>query len=286
MPLHRPSLTLAALTIVGCVACSRSTSPSGSDAASVDAQAPYDAGPSDTNTDAGLSSRQVYAGVLDNEGNASVTVPDILLSDMPLLAGYVYSEAYAEPGYVLLGNIILGDGEFRFAAGAGNANAEYILVVGTHPRDSSAGSLDSSGDATVSVPTITLADMPITMGHVYSEAYAEPGYVMLGNIIPGDGEFRFAAGIGNANASYSLVTSKSPGRVLYTGFLDQGGNKTVVVPEIDLTNMPIVFGYVYSEAYAEPGYVMLGNIIPGDGEFRFAAGAGQADAAYILVILP
>ncbi len=77
----------------------------------------------------GPGTRKVYTGDLDGAGNATISVSEIAISDMPLIAGYVYSTAYAVPGYVLIGNIITGDGSMSIAAGAGNANAAYIVVV-------------------------------------------------------------------------------------------------------------------------------------------------------------
>lgn len=153
--------------------------------------------------------RTVYSGTLDSSGNATVSVPSISINTMPLVVGYVFSNAYAEPGYLPLGNIIPGDGSFRFAAGATNAGASYSLVVvaGT-ALNTYAGTLDGTGDATVAVPEVILGAMPLMIGYVFTSNYAEPGYVPLGNIIPGDGSFRFAAGATNAGAPFRLVVQK------------------------------------------------------------------------------
>lgn len=231
-------------------------------------------------TDAGGGAqRHVYSGTLDAAGNATLSVPEIALGSMPLVLGYVFSSVYAEPGYVLLGNIIPSDGTFRFAAGAGNANAEYRLVVLDAERVET-GTLDANGNATLSVPEISVSDMPLVVGYVLSSAYAEPGYVALGNIIPGDGSFRFAAGSGNANAPFILVIATPAGHA--AGSLDADGNATQAIASIDLSDPPAVLGHVFTSAYAEPGYVMLGNILPADRTFRFAAGAGNAAAPFII----
>ena len=85
------------------------------------------------------------------------------------------------------------------------------------------------------------------MQYVYSTAYAEPGYVRLGNIITSTGTFKYSAGASNANHPYILVTDKGEvptTRKMYTGYLDANGNATVSVPEIILNDMPVVVGYL------------------------------------------
>jgi hypothetical protein len=220
---------------------------------------------------------------LDDSGNATVSVPEIDFNNMPLVAGYVFSSSYAEPGYVQLGNIIPSEGTFRFAAGAANANADYLLVTVDGSMRFLSGTLDSNGNATVSVPEIDFDNMPLVAGYVFSSSYAEPGYVQLGNIIPSEGTFRFAAGAANGNANYLLVAAEASGLPL-NGTLDGNGDAIVTVPDIDFNDMPLVAGYVFSASYAEPGYVQLGNIIPSQGTFRFAAGATNADAQYLLAV--
>lgn len=237
-------------------------------------------GSADASHDASTApSRSTYSGTLDASGNATISIPEIVLADMPLVVGYVYSSAYAEPGYVPLGNIIPGTGTFRFAAGQSNGGAQYVVVVLEAERVV-AGTLDANGDTTVSVPEIVLANMPLVVGYVHTNAYAEPGYVSLGNIVPGAGAFRFAAGVGNANADFRLVVAH--GASTTSGTLDSSGNASVSVPAIELNDMPATLGYVWSTAYAVPGYVRVGNIIPGGGQFRFAAGAPGANASFIL----
>lgn len=283
---------LSLLSLAALVACS---GPSGSElegGAALDASTVTDAG-SEPDGDAGTfgdggagssdagggAQRRVYTGSLDSAGNATISVPEISLAAMPLSLGYVLSTAYAEPGYVVLGNIIPGEGTFRFAAGASNANANYRLVVLDAARVE-VGVLDADGNAALTVPEVSLANMPLILGYVFSTAYAEPGYVALGNIIPGNGTFRFAAGSSNANAPFILVIAAPEGHA--TGTLDSGGNATQTVSAINLDDMPAVIGHVSTAAYAEPGFVMLGNIIPADGTFRFAAGAGNASSPFIV----
>jgi hypothetical protein len=281
------SRLLSVLPFAVLVSCS-SASPSSTDAgsgadSSTDASAEPDSSTdasAEPDSDAGNEPvRHVYNGTLDSQGNATVTVPEISLTEMPLVQGYVFTDAYAEPGYVMLGNIIPADGTFRFAAGAGNANTDYRLVI-VNAQRSETGMLDDGGNATVTVPELSLTNMPLVMGYVFSTAYAEPGYVALGNIVPGDGVFRFAAGSAHANAPYILVIAA--GADLETGVLDGAGNATASIPEIVLSDLRAVNGYVLSSAYAEPGYVAIGNILPSDGQFRFAAGGGNAGASFLI----
>lgn len=244
--------------------------PSDGPSSSLDAEAP--------------ATTAVYKGVLDANGNATLVVPEITLQSMPLAVGYVFSSSYAEPGWVMLGNIVLGDGAFRFAAGAAHGGAAYQLVVGTgRTHRVRTGVLDANGDATVSAPEIRPESLPITLGYVYSTSYAEAGWVPLGNITPRAGEFRFAAGASNAGANYILVTLSAPASFRYTGTLDNAGDATLGVTEIHEQALPLMLGYVFTNSYAEPGWVPLGNIIPGTGTFRFAAGAASSESDYILV---
>jgi len=222
-------------------------------------------------------------GTLDPNGDANVAVPEINVDDMPFVLGYVYSGAYAEPGYVPLGNIIPESGRFRFAAGATNAGAPYVLVVIGGLRSVYEGRLDTEGNAAVVVPEIIVDDMPLALGYVFSSSYAEPGYVALGGIIPGNNAYRFAAGAGNANCSFVIVVPRAT-RALYTGSLDAAGVARVTVADLEMGDLPAILGYVFTTGYAEAGYVALGNIIPGDGQFLFSAGAANAGAAYRLVV--
>jgi hypothetical protein len=58
----------------------------------------------------------------------SSTGPDSGSGPGPAVIGHVFTTAYAEPGYVAIGNIIPASPTFRFAAGAGNANAPFIIT--------------------------------------------------------------------------------------------------------------------------------------------------------------
>jgi len=197
-------LLVAFLAVAGCSGKSGSTTDGRpEDDAASPTDATTDAGSeSDSGVDAGDQPvRRVYSGTLDSEGDATVAAPEIAIDAMPLVIGYVFSDAYAEPGYVPIGNIIPDDGMFRFAAGSSNAGAAYRLVV-VDPERMETGVLDAEGNATLAVPEVSIAEMPLVMGYVYSTEYAEPGYLPLGNLIPGDGTFRFAAGAAHANAQY------------------------------------------------------------------------------------
>lgn len=147
------------------------------------------------------------------------------------------------------------------------------------------GKLNSNGEASVVAPEIKFADMPLTIGYVYSKSYATPGYVELGNIIPEEGVFSFSAGALNSGADYIVVTLASSENLVMSGMLDATGMANVSVPDIKVSALPLVLGYVYTTAYARPGYVPLGNIIPNNGSFVFSAGAANAGAKFILVVL-
>ncbi len=231
--------------------------------------------------------RMTYTGHLDYKGEASFFIPEIRFDDMPIIQGLVYSENYAVTGYVEIGNIVPNEGEFQFSSGVSNANSEFILVISKNPsRKTYHGTLDGNGEASVLVSEINQIDMPTIQGYVYSENYSTAGYVTIGNIVPGNGEFRFFAGISNANSDYILVVDDSEMRSIYTGNLDGNGDANIHVPEIRLDNMPIVQGFVWTENYSVPGYVTLGSIIPSDNNFRFSAGGVNSNVAYILVINP
>jgi hypothetical protein len=273
---------LAAFVLAGCGGRSAADSSDASLSPTTDGP-PIDGASSSPDAEAPATAT-VYKGVLDANGDATLVVPEITLQSMPLAVGYVFSSSYAEPGWVMLGNIVLGDGEFHFAAGAAHGGAAYQLVVGKGgSHRARTGALDANGDATVSVPEIQPASLPITLGYVYSTSYAESGWIPLGNIIPRAGEFRFAAGTSNAGANYILVTLAAPASVRYTGTLDNAGDATLGVPEIHEQALPLMLGYVFTKSYAEPGWAPLGNIIPGTGVFRFAAGPANSESAFILV---
>jgi len=82
--------------------------------------------------------RRTYVGKLDANGKAKVSAPEITFADMPLVIGYVYSTAYATPGYVPLGNVIPQDGMFVFNDGVPNANANYMGLLGPSVTSSTA----------------------------------------------------------------------------------------------------------------------------------------------------
>ena len=106
------------------------------------------------------TTRKMYTGYLDANGDATVSVPEIILNDMPVVVGYVYSIAYAEPGYVALGNIITSTGTFKYSTGASNANHPYILVTDNGevtPTYYIKGYIKDSGGTGISGVTVTLS---------------------------------------------------------------------------------------------------------------------------------
>jgi len=112
--------------------------------------------------------RKVYEGKLDENGYALVSVPELTLSDMPLVLTYFKQEFNGDnpsdptdpgPWWGILNNYYA-EGKVHMSWGADEANMEYkiVLIKNTKVYE---GKLDENGYALVSVPELTLSDMPL-----------------------------------------------------------------------------------------------------------------------------
>ncbi|MFH0948491.1 MAG: SdrD B-like domain-containing protein [Elusimicrobiota bacterium] len=152
------------------------------------------------------TTRKMYTGYLDAGGNATVSVSEIILNDMPVVVGYVYSTAYAEPGYVMLGNIIPSTGTFRYAAGVGNANQPYILVADKgEVTGYIKGYVKDSGGTGISGVTVTLSGTTSCSYTTTSSGYYEFLSLAFGNytVTPSKSGYSFNL----TNNSYSPLSS-------------------------------------------------------------------------------
>jgi len=223
------------------------------------------------------SNRVVYTGSLDADGNASVQIPEITLDNsMPLVQGWLFTDR-GVPGFFHGGYKITGDGELRFAAGPTYAFADYQVVV-TDARRTVTGTLDASGNTTLSVPEINLDDMPLIAGYLYDELVGPAGYYSRGNLVTADGAFSIFGGQSAANAPFIVVIADADDSV--SGALDAEGSATLAIPDLDPDELRATTSWVYYEEHG--GYGTGEHLVTTAGDLMLVRGSQRTGKPYVV----
>ncbi len=190
------------------------------------------------------NNRKVYEGFLDINGAASVSIPEIKIGNFPLVHVYVYNPFHIYgPAWYTSSAHGISDGAIEMDYGVTYSNLAYKIVI-KGANKIYTGIVDSAGNALISVPEMTLINMPLILAYIYTPVHPNgPNWYIMSSHKLSEGSVEIKLGSSYSNSQYIIAIGESYNT--YDETLDINGSTSILMPEIIESDMPLISLYTY-----------------------------------------